>query len=315
MPDTPAVLVDSLTRCFGSRIALDAVSFDVASGCLLALLGPNGSGKTTLFSILTTMLAPTSGRAEIEGFDVSSRPDAVRRCIGVVFQHPALDRRLTVRENLRHHGHLYGLSGAALNRRITDWMNRLAVADRADDLVDKLSGGLRRRAELAKALLHQPRILILDEPSSGLDPAARLSLMESLRELTRDGVTVLLTTHLMEEADRCDQVAVLDRGKLVAHDTPDSLKRSIGGDVLTLKTKNPVELAKQLSERFHVPAEAWDGTVRLEHPRGHELLAGILGSFAREIESVTVGKPTIEDVFVHLTGRRLTDSVSLVLRP
>ena len=308
-----AIQIESLTRRFAERAALDNVSFNVPPATMLAMLGPNGSGKTTLFNILATLLAPTSGRARVGGFDVVAEQDKVRALLGVVFQRPALDRRLTVRENLRHQGHLYGWRGAPLNARILELLDRFGVADRADDMVETLSGGLRRRAELAKALIHRPPLLLLDEPSTGLDPAARLVLLQYLSELReREGVTILLATHLTDEADRCDRVAVLDAGKLVALDAPTALKATIGGDVLTLRTAQPKLLAEKVVQRLSVPAHAVDGTVRIERPRGEELVPRIMEHFRDDVESVTVGRPTLEDVFIHLTGRRLSDSLAPV---
>lgn len=308
MPFQPKVEIDSLTHCYGRRAALDDVSFDVSPGCIFGLLGPNGGGKTTLFKILATLLTPTRGAARIGGANVVTDRSTVRRCIGVVFQQPSLDRKLTVLENIRHQGHMYGLSGVELLRRGRTLLERFAVADRAGDLVETLSGGLQRRVELAKALLHRPGVLILDEPSTGLDPGARLTLMNHLRELRdREGVTVLLTTHLMEEADDCDRVAVLDNGRLSAIDTPAALKRIVGGEVLTLTTREPITLARKVSQTLRVSAEVADGAVRIEHERGHEFVTDLIETFPGEIDRVTVGKPTLEDVFVHLTGHGLSD--------
>ncbi|MCH7702051.1 MAG: ABC transporter ATP-binding protein, partial [Planctomycetes bacterium] len=225
-----AVELEALSHRYGDRLALDAVSLQVAPASVFSLLGPNGSGKSTLFRILATLMAPSSGTARVAGLDVRAQRDQVRRRIGVAFQHPSLDAKLTVFENLRHQGHLYGLSGRALRERIRELLDRFALTDRAGDRTETLSGGLKRRVELAKALLHAPQILILDEPSTGLDPAARASLMDHLHQLRdQDGVTTLLTTHLMDEADRCDRIGVLDEGRLVALDGPAELKRTIGG--------------------------------------------------------------------------------------
>ncbi|HUR38220.1 MAG TPA: ABC transporter ATP-binding protein, partial [Planctomycetota bacterium] len=240
-----SVEIDGLTHRYGERLALDGVSFSVRKGEVFGLLGPNGGGKTTLFKILSTALRPTSGSARIEGVDV--RDDAVRRRIGVVFQAPGLDQKLTVAENLLHQGHLYGLRGAALRRRIDEELGRFKLSDRARDRVEKLSGGLQRRVELAKALLHQPEILLLDEPSTGLDPGARRDLWDALRSLK--GVTVLLTTHLLEEAERCDRLAILHKGKLVALGAPLDLRGEIGGDVVTIRAKDAEALAAAIREK------------------------------------------------------------------
>lgn len=308
MPDEPIVQIEAITHQYGQRVALDAVTFGVDRGSIFGLLGPNGGGKTTLFKILTTLMAPTGGSARIGGADVATQSRVVRRQIGVVFQSPSLDDNFTVLENLRQQGNLYGLRGSELDERIRGLLDRFDLADRARDRVKTLSGGLKRRVELVKALLHAPKVLILDEPSTGLDPAARLSLMEHLQQLRdRDGVTSLLTTHLMEEADRCDRIGILDEGKLVALDSPNTLKATIGGDIVTVSTHDPAELAAHVKERFHITSDLVNGQVQIARDRGHEFVPELIEAFPGEIESVTVGKPTLEDVFVQLTGHRLTE--------
>lgn len=303
--------IRQLTHRYGNRTALDGVSLAIPAGTLFALLGPNGGGKTTLFKILATLIRPTSGGATIAGSDVVSQPAEVRGRIGIVFQHPSLDDKLSVRENMTHQGHLYGLSGRELTQRTLQMLDRFGIADRARDRVGKLSGGMQRRVELAKALLHRPQVLILDEPSTGLDPGARNLLMETLFELrTRDGMTCLLTTHLMEEADRCDELAILDGGKLVAKGTPNELKGTIGGDVVTITCKDAAGLATAAKAKFDVAAEADGSSVRIERHRGHEFVPQLVEAFPGEIETVTVGKPTLDDVFLHLTGHRLWDGAA-----
>lgn len=308
MTDNQMVQVASLTHRFDSRIALDDVHFDVPEASIFGLLGPNGGGKTTLFRILATLLTPDSGSARVAGADVVVDRNRVRRQLGIVFQNPSLDGQLTVRENLHHQGHLYGLRGKMLRERSTSLLMQFGIADRATDRVDILSGGLKRRVELAKALLHKPRVLLLDEPSTGLDPAARAGVMDHLCKLRDDnGVTCLMTTHLMDEADRCDRIAILDRGKLLAVDTPTALRATIGGDVLTVATSHPAALAAKITERFAANAEVIDGAVRMERDRGHEFVTELIEAFPGEIDSVTVGKPTLDDVFIHMTGRRLAN--------
>jgi ABC-2 type transport system ATP-binding protein len=302
----PAVEVDRLRHRYGERVTLDDVSFTVAPGEIFGLLGPNGGGKTTLFKIVSTSLFPTEGTVRVFGDDVVRDPAAVRGRLGVVFQHPALDGRLTVEENLRHQGHLYGLSGRTLSDRIGEMLARVGLEDRRRDLVATLSGGLQRRAEVAKALLHRPQLLVLDEPSTGLDPAARRDIWQDLSALRReDGTSVILTTHLMDEADRCDRVAILDLGRLVALDTPEALTSAIGGDVVQVTTRDPRDLAGRVAARFGVRAEVVDGKVHIERNRAHEFIAELVESFPGEIDAVTFGKPTLEDVFVHVTGRRM----------
>ncbi len=230
------VSVENLVVKYGSRVAVSKVTFEVREREIFGVLGPNGGGKSTLFKVLATMLAPAAGSARVAGFDVERQPAEVRRRIGVVFQSQSLDKKLTIEENLRSQGHLYGLSGSLLTARITEVMGRLRLADRRSELIESLSGGLRRRVEIAKGLLHRPAVLLMDEPSTGLDPGARRDLWNYIEEL-RDtqGITVLLTTHILDEADRCDRLVLLHHGALVADGTPAELKARIGGDVVVLE--------------------------------------------------------------------------------
>jgi ABC-2 type transport system ATP-binding protein len=301
----PAIEVADLSFSYGDRQALSAVEFTIARGEILGFLGPNGGGKSTLFRLLSTLVPIQSGDARILGCDLRGATQALRCRIGVVFQSPSLDGKLTVAENLAIHGNLYGMRGARLKERAQAMLARLDVSDRAGDLAETLSGGLRRRVELAKALLHEPELLLLDEPSTGLDPAARrefFNLLSRLRET--DGVTIVLTTHYMEEAERCDRIGVLDRGRLVAIAPPGELKQRVGGDVMVISAAAPEALAQKIAQRLQVRAALVDGTLRIERPRGHELVARLVDEFGGEIESITFGRPTLEDVFVHLTGHR-----------
>jgi ABC-2 type transport system ATP-binding protein len=301
-----AVEVEDLRRSYGSREALAGLSFAVRRGELFALLGPNGGGKSTLFKILTTLLPPSAGTARVCGHDVRTAQREVRRHIGVVFQHPSVDGKLTIEENLRHQGHLYGLGGAGLKARIAELLDRFGLADRKDELVERLSGGLARRAELAKGLLPRPSVLLLDEPSTGLDPGARRDLLQYLRRLRDDdGMTVVLTTHYLEEAERCDRVGVIDRGRLVALDAPNTLTASVGGDVVVVQPSDVDALRAKVLQKFGLEGVRVDGTLRLEHARGHELVRDLVDAFPDDVHSITFGKPTLEDVFVRLTGRRL----------
>jgi len=300
-----AVEVDHLSLQYGSRKALDDLSFTVQRGEIFGLLGPNGGGKTSLFRVLATLVPPNSGRATVAGRDVVREAREVRRRIGVVFQAQNLDRKLTPAENLRHQGHLYGLRGAGLRARIDQILTHLDLQDRKNELVETLSGGQRRRVELAKGLLHRPELLLLDEPSTGLDPGARLSLWTYLRSLqSSDAVTILLTTHLLDEAEKCDRLTILDQGRLVACGTPETLKGEIGGEVILVDTSAPEVLREQLRQRFALEAVVIGGRLRFEHPRGHEFIPQLVEAFPGEIQAVRVSKPTLEDVFIRRTGHQ-----------
>lgn len=311
MPDLsePVVEIDRLSHTYGQRPALVELSLRVNRGEIFGFLGPNGSGKTTLFRILCTLIAAPPQAVRILGFDAASQREQIRRQIGVVFQSPSLDKQLTAEENLRQQGYLYGIRGAELSKRIDRLLERVNLLDRRHERVDRFSGGMRRRVELAKGMLNQPRILLLDEPSTGLDPAARIDLWKLLTEIQGgEGVTVLLTTHLMDEGDRCCRLAIMDRGHLAACDTPAAMKERIGGDVLSLATKEPQRVAKMIQDKFQLSTETLDGTVRLERQRGHEFVPVLIESLPGLIDSVSVGKPTLEDVFIHATGRYFRDA-------
>ena len=316
MPD-PVVDIDRLTFAYPAspRPALDDLSLRADAGEVFGFLGPNGSGKTTLFRILSTLIPAPPGKVRILGMDAAESRDRIRREIGVVFQSPSLDKQLTAEENLLHQGHLYGLGGSDLRRRVDDALATFGLADRARDRVSGFSGGMRRRVEIAKGLLHRPRLLLMDEPSTGLDPAARIDLWRIIRDVVsgeRSGgggrVTVLVTTHLMEEADRCTRLAVMDRGRLLACDAPAALKDRIGGDVITLTTTQPAALRQVLRDKLGVEPAEVDGALRLERDRGHEFVPQLIEAAPGLVDAVSVGKPTLEDVFIQLTGQRFADA-------
>ncbi len=303
--NSPALAVSHLTHRYGDRLALDDVSLDVATGSFVALLGPNGGGKSTLFRIAATLMRPSAGSVQVFRADVVRDASVVRHKLGVVFQSPALDQRLTVRENLVHHGRLYGLGGQTLQSAVDDALGRVGLADRARDLVLRLSGGLKRRAEIAKVLMTRPALLLLDEPTTGLDPGARRDLWHDLAAIRQaDGTTILLTTHLLDEAATADRVVILDRGKVIVEGAPEELTRRVGGDVIRLQTPNPASLVPRISERFGVAASVVDDEVRIEHDRAHTFAAEVVDAFPGEIRAVHFGRPTLEDVFVHFTGHR-----------
>ena len=286
----------------------------------MPLLSTFSPGKSAACSAPTAAARPHSsaswrrcsrcnrGTAAITGADVAREPAAVRRLIGVTFQSPSLDPLLTVRENLICQGRLYGITGSVLARCIDTLSQQLSVADRLSDRVGTLSGGLKRRVEVAKSLLHEPRVLLLDEPSTGLDPGVRHDLWQTLRGLVESrGLTILVTTHLLDEAEHCHRLAILDQGRIVAAGTPDDLKREVGGDCLTISTPTPAELATEITRSLGVPVQRIGEQLRIEHAAGHELVRTLMLQFGDLVQSVTLGRPTLEDVFIHKTGRRLAE--------
>lgn len=304
------------------RPALDDITLEIQPGEIFGILGPNGGGKTTLFRILSTMLRPHAGEgaspgsAHIFGHDVLRESQTVRALLGVVFQNPSLDGKLTVQENLVHQARLYGLGGRDMHQRIDRWLERFDLLDRRHQDTEHLSGGLRRRVELAKALLHEPRLLLMDEPATGLDPGARRDLWQHLRRLRDEsGATIAVTTHLMDEAEHCDRLAIIASGKLVAVDTPASLKAQIGGDVITIEPdpiqpdNTPERVASLITERFgpwdaDAKPRVIDGVVRFETPDGPAAVAAVSSALPQRIRRISAGHPTLEDVFLHLTGFR-----------
>ena len=319
------IQLDHVCHHYGDRLALDDLSFAVQPAEIFGLLGPNGSGKTTLFRILSTLMVPTGGAARILGFDVSREPNRTRQQTGIVFQARSLDLKLTVAENLKHQGHLYGLRGEALKTRSAEVLQRVGLSDRAGEYVETLSGGMQRRVELAKGLIHSPAVLLLDEPSTGLDPGARRDLWQYLRTLRdEEGVSVLVTTHLMEEAEHCDRLAILNTGKLVGLGSPAELKSSIGGDIVifqakSLQTENlqasnksgessseqaAQSLALRIRQQFQVDAAIVGSSVRIERHQGHHFLTEVVEAFPGQIDAVSVAKPSLEDVFIQRTGHR-----------
>lgn len=308
MPSSPAVEISHLAHRYGEHQAIRDLSFSIGEREIFAILGPNGSGKTTLFRVLSTLIPIQQGDICILGCDLRREPAKIRSHLGVVFQAPSIDKKLTVMENVIHHGRLYGLGGRELRTRADEMLQRLGLAERRRELVEKLSGGLRRRVELATGMLHRPRLLLLDEPSTGLDPGARSDLWQYLEQVRdNDGVTVVVTTHLLEEADRANRIAIMHKGELSALDTPPNLQAAVGGDAITIRCKQPESLAAEIQGKFGVMAKVVDGSVRLEQPNGHQWIARLVEAFPEQTESITLGKPTLEDVFIHFTGHRFWD--------
>lgn len=286
-------------------LALSGVSFDAEKGTSLGLLGPNGSGKSTLFKILATAAYPASGSVFILGRDAVRERNAVRRSLGVVFQHPSLDLKLTVSENIRFQGRLYGLSGSALSKAVAVAVERFGLASCAGSAAETLSGGMRRRVELAKALLHGPEILILDEPTTGLDPVARREFWRHLQGLRSErSLTILTTTHLMDEAEALDRLAILDRGQMIALGAPAELKAAVSGDVLSIESSEPPKLQALMLDRLGIKSRLIDGILRVEQPGAHKLFPQIVESFPELAQAVHFSKPSLEDVFIAKTGRR-----------
>ncbi|MFM7974143.1 MAG: ABC transporter ATP-binding protein [Pirellula sp.] len=304
MPQGSAVSVAGLSHRYGSKVALDGLSLEVSQGTIFGVLGPNGSGKSTLFRLLSTLVPIQSGQIHICGLDAKQQQQQVREQIGVVFQSPSLDRKLTARENIEFQAALYGISKPQRIARVDELTRALAIQEHLDTRVDKLSGGLRRRVELVKGLLHRPRVLLLDEPSTGLDPLSRLELWQSLVDLQKEhSTTVVLTTHLLDEAEKCDRVAILDQGRLLVSDSPEHLRARTGQMVFTIATSDPTRVIELLSTKYGLSGVRDHGLVRVVMQESAvspmELYEG-LGSMAT---SITIGRPSLEDVFIKMAGK------------
>jgi ABC-2 type transport system ATP-binding protein len=306
MPD--AVAISNLSHSYGDRKALDDVSFSIEEGDFFALLGPNGGGKTTLFRILSTLLKAQAGELSVFGCDVRKSPDEVREQLSVVFQSPSLDKRLKVFENLRHRGHLYGMRGSELRNAIDKRLEQFGVADRANDVVDTLSGGLKRRVELAQCLLSQPRMLLLDEPTTGLDPEVRAGFWELLSTLHRDEtMTVVYTTHLFDEAEHCNRLAILDRGKLAACDKTAVLKRELRNNVIDIQAENPDAISAALQEMGLEPRQV-NTSLRVQTDDVASVLPAVIERFGETIETISSRRASLEDVYVARTGRNFEEA-------
>jgi ABC-2 type transport system ATP-binding protein len=294
--------VVDLVKRFGDTVAVGGIRFEVAEGEIFGFLGPNGAGKSTTVKILSTLLQPTSGTARVAGHDVVREPQAVRRVLGLLFQDPAVDDRLTARENLRLHAVMYEVPRRERAARIDDALSWMDLAAQGDDLVRTFSGGMRRRLELARALLHRPRILFLDEPTTGLDPQTRRAVWEKLIALRRDeGTTIFMTTHYLEEAENCDRVAIIDHGRLVTEGPPDALRAQAGAERIALSTTDDARAAMELARRLGVAPQRTERGLEFAVESGERFLPLLFG-FPVEIRSLTLKKPTLEDAFIALTG-------------
>ncbi len=300
--------VESLTKLFGRLRAVDNVSFNVEKGEVFGFLGPNGAGKTTTINALCTLLVPTSGRASVGGFDVVTQSRQVQRSIGLVFQDPTVDEYLTAEQNLRFHGYAYGVPRDLIEQRITELMALVELSDRRKSKVNTYSGGMKRRLELARGLLHHPQILFLDEPTLGLDPQSRRHIWDYVLALRREEeLTIFLTTHYMDEAEHCDRIAVIDQGKIVALDTPEKLKDGVGGDLVTIEAEDTAQAVAELKDSLGITPEVDDGVVTFSVPRGDTFLPDFIRGFMTRLLSVSVRRPTLDDVFLQLTGHAIRD--------
>jgi len=309
-----AIRVENLTREFDGLVAVDHISFNVESGEIFGLLGPNGAGKTTTINILCTLLKPTSGRAEVAGFDVVEEKDRVRENIGVVFQEPALDEKLTGRENLEFHAMMYGLKGEERKKKVEEVLELVELYDKADMLVEKYSGGMKRRLEIARGFIHNPQVLFLDEPTLGLDAQTRRHIWDYIKELNRKyGMTIIITTHYMEEADYlCDRVAIIDNGKIIAMDTPQRLKDILGGDVITVEVEGDVERLLQClkKQEWIKDSKRRDGFLDLTVEKGERRIPELINLSQKigvNISYISLHKPSLEDVFIYFTGRSIRE--------
>ena len=310
--DEPAISVEHLEKIYktktGFYTALKDISFSVQKRELFGFLGPNGAGKTTTINILCTLLRPTQGKATLNGFDIVGQPHAVRQSIGLVFQEPSLDERLTARENLEFHGLLYNIPRDLRRERIGQMLTMMGLEARQHELVRHFSGGMKRRLEIARGLLHYPQVLFLDEPTIGLDPQTRSYIWNYIHELRqKEEITLFLTTHHMEEAENCDRIAVIDHGEIIALDTPSSLKKAVGGDLIYLSTPNPQTATEEILRRYSIQAQEDPDGLHFEVAAGAEFIPGFIREVGFPITSIQVRRPTLEDAFLKLTGHQLRE--------
>jgi ABC-2 type transport system ATP-binding protein len=300
--------VENLSKHFGQLTAVDTVSFEVPEGEIFGFLGPNGAGKTTTINILCTLLTPTRGRASVNGYDVVRQRNEVRRSIGLVFQEPTLDEYLTAEQNLRFHAYAYGVPKSLREERISELLELVELSDRRKAKVRTYSGGMKRRLEIARGLLHRPQVLFLDEPTLGLDPQTRRHIWDYIHALRQqDNLTIFLTTHYMDEAENCDRISIIDQGRIIALDTPDKLKDALGGDVVTLTAENNEAAILELKERYDLSPVIENGTIVFTIPQGEKFLPKLIGSFQSRLVSISVHRPTLDDVFLKLTGHAIRD--------
>jgi ABC-2 type transport system ATP-binding protein len=305
------IRVENLVKNFGSITAVDGISFEVEENTIFGFLGPNGAGKTTTISILCTLLGPTAGKAYLNGHDCYRESAAVRRSIGIVFQDSSLDKDLTARENLLFHAYLYHVEKSERRPRVDAALRFAGLVERADDLVKTFSGGMKRRLEVARGLIHRPKVLFLDEPTIGLDPQSRANLWEFITELPKkNNITIFMTTHYMEEAEVCDKIAVIDKGRIIASGTPHELKKTIGGDVIYLKTNDNKKAVEEIRRRFGVEASEKDGEIFIPSLKGDAFIPALITEIGERVLSVRMQRPTLNDVFLKLTGKEIRDETA-----
>ena len=302
------IKVRGLVKRYGVLEAVKGIDLDVAEGEVFGFLGPNGAGKSTTISILCTLLRATAGEVEVAGLDVNRHPDEVRARIGLIFQDPSLDDQLTARENLEFHGFIYGMPASTRKERIAEVLSMVDLAERAGSQVRTFSGGMKRRLEIARGVMHHPDILFLDEPTLGLDPQTRKNIWDHLHELRRrEGITLFMTTHYMEEAEFSDRIAIIDQGRIVALGTPDELKAQVGGDVVTITTEDPQALAREIDRAFSLATKVERDTVRIEVPDASTFLVRLIRELSTPVQSLTMRRPSLDDVFLDLTGHAIRD--------
>jgi ABC-2 type transport system ATP-binding protein len=306
---TPAITVTDLVKTYGEVRAVRGIDFEVGMGEVFGFLGPNGAGKSTTINMLCTLAKPTSGRATVAGHDVVTERDDVRRNIGLVFQDTTLDNYLTAEQNLRFHADLYGVPRAAVAPRMRQVLEMVGLWDRRESLVRTYSGGMQRRLEIARGLLHAPHVLFLDEPTVGLDPQTRSSIWQYINELKqREDITIFLTTHYMDEAEHCDRIAIIDQGQIVAIDTPEALKASVGKDRVQISTSDDQAAIAALADRFGLEAGVHDGLVTFSVASGEQFVPRLFAELGVAIRSVSVARPSLDDVFMSYTGRTIRDT-------
>jgi ABC-2 type transport system ATP-binding protein len=308
-PGAPAITVTDLVKTYGEVRAVRGVSFEVAAGEVFGFLGPNGAGKSTTINMLCTLAKPTAGHAAVAGHDVVTERDNVRRNIGLVFQDPTLDGYLTAAQNLKLHAELYGVQSDLVRPRMQQVMEMVGLWERRDAVVGTFSGGMRRRLEIARGLMHSPRVLFLDEPTIGLDPQTRRSIWSYIRELQeREEITIFMTTHYMDEAEWCDRIAIMDHGEIVALDPPEALKAAVGKDRVTISTDDDQAAIAALHEQFDVEAQLSEGAVVFRVSSGEEFVPRLFAEFRLPIRSVAISRPTLDDVFMSYTGTTIRDA-------